>query len=232
MWHICPWGVDPSFPLLCIRKILHIDIQGERRSGVHWIWMSALSHSCVARRVYQTGGSCLDCVQLSLSVMPASKLMTSLPSRPPSTTSGCTSSVMFIWWDLWAAQAYSSLHVKKANGILLLADTEPPLWPLALHVLQESVKPVFSKAEGDGSNQRQVLVCRQTLYTCLEVGLRLLAPMMPFVTEELYQRLPRRRPQSDPASICVTSYPETQEVREGRAKWFLLRITPTFKVFT
>lgn len=58
-------------------------------------------------------------------------------------------------------------------------------------------------------------MCRQTLYTCLEVGLRLLSPLMPFVTEELYQRLPRRKPQSDPPSICVTSYPEPDEVRSG-----------------
>ncbi|XP_005731906.1 valine--tRNA ligase [Pundamilia nyererei] len=75
----------------------------------------------------------------------------------------------------------------------------------------ESVKPVFSKAEEDSTSQRQALVCRQTLYTCLEVGLRLLSPLMPFVTEELYQRLPRRKPQSDPPSICVTSYPTTEE---------------------
>uniref|UniRef100_A0A7N8WPF3 Valine--tRNA ligase n=1 Tax=Mastacembelus armatus TaxID=205130 RepID=A0A7N8WPF3_9TELE len=71
-------------------------------------------------------------------------------------------------------------------------------------VYLESVKPVFSKA----------LVCRQTLYTCLEVGLRLLSPLMPFVTEELYQRLPRRQPQSDPTSICVTPYPDSAEVSE------------------
>uniref|UniRef100_A0A3Q1FP25 Valine--tRNA ligase n=1 Tax=Acanthochromis polyacanthus TaxID=80966 RepID=A0A3Q1FP25_9TELE len=63
----------------------------------------------------------------------------------------------------------------------------------------------------DGTSQRQALVCRQTLYTCLEVGLRLLSPLMPFVTEELYQRLPRRQPQRDPPSICVTSYPDTEE---------------------
>lgn len=75
------------------------------------------------------------------------------------------------------------------------------------------MKPVFSKAEEDSSSQGQALVCRQTLYTCLEVGLRLLSPLMPFVTEELYQRLPRRNPQSDPPSICVTSYPDSQEVR-------------------
>uniref|UniRef100_A0A8C4DJQ8 valine--tRNA ligase n=1 Tax=Dicentrarchus labrax TaxID=13489 RepID=A0A8C4DJQ8_DICLA len=63
----------------------------------------------------------------------------------------------------------------------------------------------------DSTSQRQALVCRQTLYTCLEVGLRLLSPIMPFVTEELYQRLPRRRPQTDPPSISVTSYPDTEE---------------------
>uniref|UniRef100_A0A673CE87 Valine--tRNA ligase n=1 Tax=Sphaeramia orbicularis TaxID=375764 RepID=A0A673CE87_9TELE len=78
-------------------------------------------------------------------------------------------------------------------------------------VYLESVKPVFSKAEDDASSQKQAMVCRQTLYTCLQVGLRLLSPLMPFVTEELYQRLPRRRPQHDPPSICVTSYPDTQE---------------------
>lgn len=75
------------------------------------------------------------------------------------------------------------------------------------------MKPVFIKAKEDGSCERQAAVCRQTLYTCLEVGLRLLAPLMPFVTEELHQRLPRRRPQSDPPSICVTPYPTVEEVR-------------------
>lgn len=75
---------------------------------------------------------------------------------------------------------------------------------------------MFTKAEEDDSSKRRAEVCRQTLYTCLEVGLRLLSPLMPFVTEELYQRLPRRKPQSDPPSICITSYPETEEVRSGR----------------
>uniref|UniRef100_A0A8K9Y0Q1 valine--tRNA ligase n=1 Tax=Oncorhynchus mykiss TaxID=8022 RepID=A0A8K9Y0Q1_ONCMY len=55
-------------------------------------------------------------------------------------------------------------------------------------------------------------VCRQTLFTCLETGLLLLAPIMPFVGEELYQRLPRRRSQDGHPSIHVTPYPETEEV--------------------
>uniref|UniRef100_A0A8C6KKB5 valine--tRNA ligase n=1 Tax=Nothobranchius furzeri TaxID=105023 RepID=A0A8C6KKB5_NOTFU len=78
-------------------------------------------------------------------------------------------------------------------------------------VYLESVKPVFIKAEEDGVGQRQARVCRQTLYTCLDGGLRLLSPVMPFVAEELYQRLPRRQPQTDPPSISVTSYPDTKE---------------------
>lgn len=34
---------------------------------------------------------------------------------------------------------------------------------------------------------------------------------MPFLTEELYQRLPRRDPTSDPPSISVTPYPTVEE---------------------
>ncbi|XP_041081866.1 valine--tRNA ligase-like [Polyodon spathula] len=53
-------------------------------------------------------------------------------------------------------------------------------------------------------------VSRNTLYTCLDAGLRLLSPLMPFVSEELFQRLPRRSGQAPP-SICVTPYPEPSE---------------------
>uniref|UniRef100_A0A9J8AH35 valine--tRNA ligase n=1 Tax=Cyprinus carpio carpio TaxID=630221 RepID=A0A9J8AH35_CYPCA len=77
-------------------------------------------------------------------------------------------------------------------------------------VYLESVKPVLSRTDSEG--QKQADICRQTLYTCLEVGLRLLSPLMPFVTEELFQRLPRRHSQDSPSSICVTPYPETSEM--------------------
>lgn len=89
------------------------------------------------------------------------------------------------------------------------------LLPTSISPLQESVKPVFSRAEEDSGSQSQAVVCRQTLFTCLETGLRLLAPIMPFVGEELYQRLPRRQSQDGHPSIHVTPYPETEEVREG-----------------
>uniref|UniRef100_A0A673IST2 Valine--tRNA ligase n=1 Tax=Sinocyclocheilus rhinocerous TaxID=307959 RepID=A0A673IST2_9TELE len=81
-------------------------------------------------------------------------------------------------------------------------------------VYLESVKPVLSRTDSEG--QKQADICRQTLYTCLEVGLRLLSPLMPFVTEELFQRLPRRHAQDSPPSICVTPYPETSEVSSAQ----------------
>ena len=67
---------------------------------------------------------------------------------------------------------------------------------------QESLKPLMA----DASRGDEQATSRDVLYTCLETGLRLLQPMMPFVSEELYQRLPRRSA-TCPPSLCVTSYP-------------------------
>lgn len=54
----------------------------------------------------------------------------------------------------------------------------------------------------------KIQTVQNVLFCCLDTGLRLLSPFMPFITEELYQRLPH----SDItkyASICVAPYPET-----------------------
>jgi len=69
-------------------------------------------------------------------------------------------------------------------------------------VYLEYLKPVLQS-----DNKETVNTARNTLYTCLENGLILLSPFMPYVTEELYQRLPRRTVDSPP-SVCVTPYPE------------------------
>lgn len=47
---------------------------------------------------------------------------------------------------------------------------------------------------------------QNTLYTCLDHGLRLLHPFMPYVTEELWQRLPRRSNDPTP-SIMLSAFP-------------------------
>jgi len=56
---------------------------------------------------------------------------------------------------------------------------------------------------------------RDTLWICLESGLRLLHPFMPFVTEELWQRLPRRPGQEISPSIMKAAYPAAQAAWES-----------------
>ncbi|GAA5870175.1 hypothetical protein JCM1840_001583 [Sporobolomyces johnsonii] len=53
---------------------------------------------------------------------------------------------------------------------------------------------------------------QNTLYTVLDNGLRLLHPFMPFVTEELWQRLPRR-PTDRTQSIMLAKFPEPDASR-------------------
>jgi valyl-tRNA synthetase len=58
-----------------------------------------------------------------------------------------------------------------------------------------------------GSDEKAKEPCRNALYTALEAGLRLLHPFMPFITEELWQRLPRR-PSHKAPSIMLAPYPD------------------------
>lgn len=62
----------------------------------------------------------------------------------------------------------------------------------------EAVKPVLATHH----------TSRDVLYYALEQGLKMLHPMMPFITEELYHRLPRADTSCE--SICIASYPELE----------------------
>jgi len=78
-------------------------------------------------------------------------------------------------------------------------------------VYLELSKPVFR-----GDDEPAKHAARLTLYTCLDAGLRLLHPMMPFVTEELWQRLPGRggdwtAGEPEAGSIMVAPWPKAVE---------------------
>lgn len=75
----------------------------------------------------------------------------------------------------------------------------------------EAIKPVMD-ADGD---PRAKSSAQATLYTCLEEGFKLLHPFMPYVTEELWQRLPRR-PSEKHETICLASYPEHMPSRKSQ----------------
>ncbi|KAJ5551481.1 valyl-tRNA synthetase-like protein [Penicillium sp. DV-2018c] len=64
-----------------------------------------------------------------------------------------------------------------------------------------------SKGTLQNGTEEEQSSARATLYMALEEGLKMIHPFMPFLTEELWQRLPRRPGDATP-SIMVASYPE------------------------
>ncbi|CAN8064271.1 unnamed protein product [Agarophyton chilense] len=69
----------------------------------------------------------------------------------------------------------------------------------------EGLKPAMKSED-----ETRKTAARMVLYECLSAGIRMLHPMMPYVTEELYQRLPGP---TNPESICITSYPTAHRDR-------------------
>jgi len=76
-------------------------------------------------------------------------------------------------------------------------------------VYVEAVKPVMKRAkEADAAKQAKMArhLARNCLWWCLDVSFRLMHPLMPFVTEELWQRLPGR-PSDAVESIMIAHFP-------------------------
>jgi len=65
----------------------------------------------------------------------------------------------------------------------------------------EATKPVFN-----GDDEAAKAETRHTLAWTLEATLRLIHPVMPFITEELWQRIPK--PAASPSSIAVAELPK------------------------
>lgn len=76
-------------------------------------------------------------------------------------------------------------------------------------VYLELSKPVFNDASAENAATRRA--AQATLYTVLEQYLRLAHPLMPFVTEELWQRLPNRMGLTDVPSIMIAKYPAPED---------------------
>jgi len=75
-------------------------------------------------------------------------------------------------------------------------------------VFIELMKPVMAKGP---EAEAEKFATRTTLWLCLDYGLKLLHPFMPFVTEELWQRLPQPAGASVPASIMIADYPKPMD---------------------
>ncbi|KAK3189883.1 hypothetical protein Dsin_029444 [Dipteronia sinensis] len=77
-------------------------------------------------------------------------------------------------------------------------------------VFIEAIKPYFAAGD-DPAFASERSSARDALWVCLETGLRLLHPFMPFVTEELWQRLPAVEGCTRKESIMLCEYPAPVE---------------------
>lgn len=114
--------------------------------------------------------------------------------------------------DLWilsrAAHAVNRCNAgMDAYNFTQVTQTLYEFWLYDLcDIYLEAVKPVIASGTEESRE-----CAKATLYNCVEVGLRLISPIMPFLSEELWQHLPHR--ESRPPSIIVHSYPEASEFR-------------------
>ena len=69
----------------------------------------------------------------------------------------------------------------------------------------EGIKPACDGAYGEERKK----ICQEILYECLDSGLKILHPFMPFLTEELWQRLPKHA-ENTTKSIMVSAFPVIQ----------------------
>lgn len=70
----------------------------------------------------------------------------------------------------------------------------------------EVVKPLMNDNSEEKKDEKRI--AQATLFIVLESFLRLAHPMMPFVTEELWQRLPNRTNMTEVQSIAIAAYPK------------------------
>jgi len=83
-------------------------------------------------------------------------------------------------------------------------------WQYQLDVFIEAIKPYFFNDPQEFESARTA--SRDTLWVCLDTGLRLLHPFMPYITEELWQRLPQPKDSWKQDSIMISEYPSLVEV--------------------
>uniref|UniRef100_A0A3Q2YLS8 valine--tRNA ligase n=1 Tax=Hippocampus comes TaxID=109280 RepID=A0A3Q2YLS8_HIPCM len=124
--------------------------------------------------------------------------------------------------DRWiCSRLYSTVaQVEKAFEEYELHAVTAALYSFWIHnlcdVYMESVKPVLLKQnEGlkhDGGKVRPA--ASVVLYHCVSASLVLLSPLMPFLTEELWQRLqPFRTDAAAQGSLCLQPYPRSSQMK-------------------
>ncbi len=117
-------------------------------------------------------------------------------------------------WILSRLQA-AIVDTRAALGAYRFNDAASTLyrfiWGEVCDWYLELIKPTLY-----GADEAAKALTRQTLLTVLDQSMRLLHPLMPFVTEEIWQALPTQRPTP---SIMLAPYPQASDaLRDGEAE--------------
>lgn len=73
----------------------------------------------------------------------------------------------------------------------------------------------FSKSRlSDSAPADDKAACQRNLVFVLSQSIRLLAPLMPFITEDIYQELRAYQPESEPAFLMSCSWPEAKQFQQ------------------
>ena len=108
---------------------------------------------------------------------------------------------------------------ERHTGLRLMEYTEAArrfTWDELAAWYLESTKP---RLGGDATNDADRDVARAVLVHVFDMALRLLHPVVPFITEELWQQLPGR---AEAEFLCVASWPQLRGARAERAREFEL----------
>jgi valyl-tRNA synthetase len=133
--------------------------------------------------------------------------------KPPSPPKG--------FYNRWIRSRFAAACAAAEQGLEAFRIDEAALaayrffWNDLCDWYLEIVKPVLrEQANGSFPYAEVVPETRATLAHVLEGSLRLLHPMMPFITEELWQRVPKLLPRKE--SVAFGPYPTAEHERAAR----------------
>ncbi|KAB2571001.1 Valine--tRNA ligase [Lasiodiplodia theobromae] len=130
-----------------------------------------------------------------------------IPSPSLTTTSTPSTTASLSLADRWilhklATASRAANAALSARDFASLTSTLYQFWDTDLcRVYIEKTKRVFLRG-----TEAEALAAKHTLYDVLDAGLRLVHPVLPFLSEEMWQRLPRRAGDATP-SVMVAAYP-------------------------
>jgi len=115
------------------------------------------------------------------------------------------------WEDRWILSRLSFCAQKANDGMTKyeFANVTTATYSFFLYelcdVYLELLKPRFYGETQDESILKDRQVAREVLYVCLDWSMRLMHPLLPYLTEELYQRLPPSPIKCE--SVTIAPYP-------------------------